>query len=138
MNPKDPDLKAAVDQAAMALLGKEIEGAVDANDPARKRQRRIAVEILQRAGVLELLRAISADGELRPPPPWPEADIVPIGGGPGFLDVEVRTFVKGRGALKAPLHIRIEPGKPPTQDQIGEVYQYGYWMLNRWMGKVQK
>ena len=78
----DPELNAALDVAAFAMLGKEIQGAHKVEDPHHSRLRAAAVEVCRRAGLLELLRAVSADGALRPPPPWPAADIVPMGGGP--------------------------------------------------------
>src|SRR4051794_11814288 len=63
----DPELMAAVSTAAIPYLGKIITGARDELDPDYLVQRAAAVEICRRAGVLDLLRAVSADGVLRPP-----------------------------------------------------------------------
>lgn len=133
----DPDLMAAVDQAAIEMLGKEVRGDTGGDPDRLERVRRAAIEICRRAGALDLLRAVSADGELRPPPPWPAADIVPVGGGVGFLNVEVRTFAAGRGIVKVPLRMKIE-GRP-TQDQIGQAYEQGRWYLTRMIdGTISK
>jgi hypothetical protein len=127
----DPDLAAAVSQAAIAMLGKDLRGDTGGDPAALERSRRAAVEICRQAGVLDLLRAISADGELRPPPPWPEADIVPVGGGAGFLNVEVRTFAKG-GIVRVPLRMAIS--RKPTQAEIGEAWEYGKFRLRGLLG----
>lgn len=125
----DADLMAAVSRAAIITLGKELHGAHDDGDPHKRKLRAAAVEICRLHGVLDVLRAVSADGELRPPPPWPKADIVPVGGGPTFLDVEIRTFKSGVGIRRVPVRLAVK-GKP-TQDQIGEAYSRGYWLLQK-------
>jgi hypothetical protein len=132
----DPELMAAVDRAAIGMLGKVIEGAHRDDDPHHRQLRAAAVEICRRAGVLEMLRAISADGELRPPQPWPACDIVPSGGGPGFLDVEVRTWTAAKGVMRCPLRIAIQLGREhreERQQQIEQAYDFGRWTLKRWI-----
>lgn len=134
----DPELMAAVDQAAFAMLGKVIEGAHQDDDPHHQRLRAAAVEICRRVGLLDLLRAISADGVLRPPPPWPAADVVPVGGGPGFLDVEVRTVHSAKGVMRCPMRVAIQLGrqhKEARREAILEAYDRGRWTLKRWIGK---
>lgn len=124
---KDPELMAAVGLGAITMLGKGLDGAHRDDDPHHQRLRLAAVEICRQAGLLDILKAISADGELRPPPTWPHDDIVPIGGGPGWLMCAIRTFIPGRGILRVTERIKIV-GKP-TQDQIGKAYERGHWRL---------
>jgi hypothetical protein len=124
----DPDIASAVDQLAMAELGKAIHGAHEDSDPYKRRARAAAIEVCRRAGILDALKAISADGELRPPPPWPQADIVPVGGGPGWLLTRIRTAYDGRVVATEE---RIKVKGKPTQNDIGNAYDRGYWRLNR-------
>jgi hypothetical protein len=125
---RDPEVMEAVMQLSIAQLGKALDGARDPNDPTYARVRAAAVEICRQAGILDILRAVSADGALRPPPPWPAADIVPVGGAVGWLVVAIRTAYKG-GVAQCEERIKIK-GKP-TQDQIGSAYDRGYWRLKR-------
>lgn len=128
---KDPELMAAVSGAAITMLGKELDGAVQPDDPTHRRLRQAAIEICRQAGILDVLRAISADGALRPPPTWPEADIVPVGGRVGWLTVHIRTFHPVRGVVRVGADIKIPKGAKLTQDQIGAAFERGRWMLNR-------
>lgn len=64
-------------------------------------KRRIAArKVLELTGTLEAVRALAADGELRPPPAWPLVDIVPLAcrvqGGSRVLVTGVRTAVAGQ------------------------------------------
>jgi hypothetical protein len=54
-----------------------------------------------------------------------------MGGGPGWLRVAVRTFRQGRGVLEFPITLQIQ-GRP-TQAQIGEAYERGYFGLRKWI-----
>jgi len=134
---KDPELMAVVDHFAIAELGKALDGARNSNDPSYQRLRSAATEICRRAGILDVLKAVSADGALRPPPPWPQADIVPVGGGPGYVICAIRTMYQG---LVADTRERIKVGKKkkPTQDQIGEAFDRGYFRLRKQINKGAK
>ncbi len=125
---KDPELMDVVNHLTIAQLGKAIDGATGGSPEKLDRVRRAAVEICKRAGILEILRAVSADGVLRPPPPWPAADIVPTGGAVGWLTVQIRTAYKGR-VMATEERIKIK-GRP-TQDQLGNAYDRGYYRLRK-------
>jgi hypothetical protein len=132
----DPDLMAAVDRAAIGMLGKVIEGAHRDDDPYHQQMRRAAAEICRRAGILDILLAVSADGALRPPPPWPACDIVPVGGGPGFLTVEVRTWTAARGVMRCPLRVPIKLGREFREERreaVLNAYDKGRWTIKRWL-----
>lgn len=138
----DAELMEAVNTAAIGMLGKVITGERHEDDPHHHRERVAIVEICRRAGVLEMLRAISADGVLRPPPPWPLADMVPLGGSPatatqpGFLNVEVRTNHATMGILRCPLRVVMEFGptaKDSRKSAMEEAYDRGRWTLKRWV-----
>jgi len=97
-------------------------------------RRRIAAEqICDIVGVTDAVRAIALDGELRPPPKWPEVDCVPIGGGPGIITCEVRTLhpVRGKMAVKVGL---ARDGKKFDQAQIHEAVERGRFELGRVLG----
>lgn len=131
---------AVVDHFAIAELGKALDGARNPNDPSYKRLRAAATEICRRAGILDVLKAVSADGALRLPPPWPQADIVPVGGGPGYVVCAIRTLHNG---LVADTRERIKVAKhgkarKPTQDQIGEAFDRGYFRLRKQINKGAK
>ncbi len=68
----------------------------DGKRPDWRKRRIAAIEVCRMCGLAELVRAVAADGELRPPPAWPEVDCVPVGGGPGLVLCEVRTMHDGR------------------------------------------
>jgi hypothetical protein len=131
----DEDLDDAVNQAAIAMLGQELRHDIGGDPAANARRLAAAREICRRTGVLDVLRAISAEGELRPPPTWPQADIVPIGGGPArdgkpaFLDCEVRTFKEGSGIRR--VTVRIAMDRKPTQDDLLGAYDRGYFELRK-------
>jgi hypothetical protein len=125
---RDPEVMEAVMQLSISQLGKALDGARDPNDPTYHKVRAAAVEICRQAGILDILRAVSADGVLRPPPPWPAADIVPVGGAVGWLTVAIRTAYKG---AVAQCEERIKIKGKPTKDQLGNAYDRGYWRLKR-------
>jgi hypothetical protein len=121
------------------MLGRELESAVTTDEDGRVRQdwsrrRRAAEEICRLHGVLDMLRALSADGELSPPPAWPLTDIVPTGGGPGVLHCAVRTMVSG-AARQYPVTVRILPGERITRDQIGSAHDQGRHALQQLLSK---
>lgn len=127
----DPDISAAVDRAAIIMLGKDVRG--DTGGDAEKRRRTLlaAQEICRRAGILETLQAIQADGELRPPPMWPQLDMVPVGGGPGWLAVTCRTFVQGRGIVTVSGTVSLAGGKRKRMQRVGEAFEKGKWLLKK-------
>jgi len=132
----DPELDEAVKRATMALLGKELESEISVSDPDERsrRQRAAATEICRRAGILEVLRAVSADGELSPPPIWPLCDIVPVGGNACALHVEVRTMT-AHGKRSVGVAIPASRDKRITKDDIGMAYERGRWELQRLVGR---
>lgn len=94
-------------------------------------RRRIAAEqICDMLCVTDAVRAISLDGELRPPPEWPEVDCVPVGGGPGLITCEVRTMHKERGKVSARIGLS-RNGKEFDSQQISEAIERGRWELKR-------
>jgi hypothetical protein len=131
---RDPELMAAVDHFAIAQLGKVLDGATGGNPAKLEYVRRAAVEICRRAGILDILRAVSADGVLRPPPSWPAADIVPVGGGLQLLVVAVRT---AHGARVVQVQERIKIVGKPTQDQLENAYDRGYFRLRKLITKEE-
>ncbi len=133
---EDTDLQAALRRAATAMLGRELESSTTTDTDGRVRQdwtrrRRAAEEICRLHGVLDVLRAVSADGELRPPPTWPLTDIVPTGGGTGVLICSVRTFVDGVGVRQVNVNVSVPPGVRITQDQIADAHDRGKWQLKK-------
>ena len=92
--------------------------------------RRLAGErVCELLGIAQQLRAVSAGGALAMPPPWPTVDIVPTGGGPGFVQCEVRTLHKG---FSRSVGIRIAAGKPGThQAEIAEALDRGRRQLRK-------
>lgn len=126
----DPELMETVNHFAIAELGKAVQGATGGNPEALRIARQAAVEICRRAGILEILQAVSADGELRPPPPWPQTDIVPVGGGLQWLVVRIRTAHQGR-VMATEERIKVKKGGKPTQDQIGAAHERGKWRLKK-------
>lgn len=132
---KDPELQAAVDHAAIAMLGKEVRGDTGGDPMQLERTRRAALEICRRAGILDLLQAVSADGVLRPPPLWPGVDVVPVGGGPQALKVAVRTMTPA-GALGYEETIQIQ--NRITRAQFEAVIDRGKWYLRKFIdGRTQ-
>lgn len=76
------------------------------------REKFIAAErICEIMGVDRALRAVSSNGLLRLPPPWPLVDVVPVGGGPGFITTAVRSMI---GGIRREVNVRIArtDGKP--------------------------
>jgi hypothetical protein len=131
----DPELMEVANHFIIAELGKALDGATG-GDPAKlERVRLAAVEICKRAGILEILKAVSYNGVLRPPPPWPAADIVPVGGSVHWLDVQVRTAYKGRVVA---VQDRIKIKGKPTQDQLGNAYDRGYYRLKRQISRDER
>lgn len=129
---KDPDIIEAVNRLVIRELGKELDGAHKVDDPHHSRLRAAAVEICARAGVLEVLKAVSTGGVLRPPPMWPQADIVPVAGGPGWMTVHIRAMTS-HGQRHAEERIKIQ-GKP-TQQQLANAFDRGYFRLRRSINK---
>ena len=60
-------------------------------------KRRIAAQrVCEMTGLAEVVKAISANGELSIPPEWPTCDGVLVGGGVGLLTIAVRTVYHGQ------------------------------------------
>lgn len=130
----DPELMEAVNHFAIAELGKAIVGDTGGDTEKLRKARQAAVEICRRAGILEILQAVSADGVLRPPPPWPQTDVVPVGGSLTWLTVRIRTAHDGR-VIATDERIKIKKGGKPTQDQIGAAHERGKWRLKKAIAK---
>lgn len=99
--------------------------------PDWDKRKAAAEQIVTIVGARDLIKAIALDGELRPAPPWPQVDIVPVGGGPGLITCEVRTWVKGRGKLKVKIVLYRQKGKKFDSDKIGEAMERGKFELKK-------
>jgi hypothetical protein len=99
---------------------------LDATDKVR---RKIAAErICEMVGIADTVRAISEGGRLRPPPDWPQVDLACVGGGPGFVSVDVRTMHEGR-----PLCVGVRivyRGQGKNSEAIGEAMEQGRRQLH--------
>lgn len=94
-------------------------------------KRRIAAEaICDLMGISDVIRAIAMDGELRPPPSYPEVDCVPVGGGPGIITCEVRTLHKDRGKIAIPIRLARQ-GKTFDARQIEEAIERGKYEIEK-------
>lgn len=89
-----------------------------------------ALEICKLTGVADLIRAIATDGALQVPPEWPETDVVPVGGGPGNIIVEVRTVHRGRKHTTR-IGLDAPKGRKFDSQQIGEAISRGKYELKR-------
>ena len=95
------------------------------------RRRQAALEICKMSGVADLVRAISAEGALSIPPPWPQTDVQPVGGGPGTIICEVRTQHSSMGRLSVRIGLDKPQGKKFDAQQIGEAIERGRYEIKR-------
>jgi hypothetical protein len=125
--PIEPEV---MDRATF-LMWVDTLNAVDKDGHADWRARRIAAEeICDMTGITDVVKAVSYDGILRPPPMWPETDCVPAGGGPGLITCEVRTTHHKMGRLGVKIGLRRE-GKNFDNQQIIEAVERGRFELAR-------
>lgn len=101
--------------------------------PDWTKRRAAAEQICKIVGIRDALEAITQNGILRAAPPWPAVDIVPVGGGPGMITCEVRTYARGRGKLAVKVAIGRFGGKV-SQDQIAEALERGKFELKKLIG----
>ena len=116
---------------AVFLMWVDMLNAKDKGGHADWRARRIAAEELcEITGLTEVVKALSYDGLLRPPPKWPEVDCVPVGGGPGLITCEVRTMHPKRGKLGVRVGLH-RAGKSFDSQQIVEAIERGRYEIKR-------
>ena len=150
----DEEVRAAAEHVSALWLKQQLESTTTDPD-GRVRQdyaqmRAAAHVLLEQSGLLEVMRSLAMDGDLRPPPMWvngttaDETDMVPVGGGapkgadPAFLDVHVRTFHKRRGFVYVPLRIVVPWQEAPSpersvklQAMLGQAHERGKWQLRK-------
>jgi hypothetical protein len=130
LSPKaiDPETLRA---AEFKMWCEELE-ALDENGRPDWAKRRIAgMRVCELSGISGAIKAISAGGELDLPPAWPEVRAVPLGGGPGFLRIEVATHHEQLGVLRVPMTLRVAGRKEGYADQANEAIERGRWTLRK-------
>jgi hypothetical protein len=94
--------------------------------------RRIAgVRICEMVGIAGALQAVAAGGELEAIPDWPEVSCKPVGGGVGFLHVEVATRSEKLGVVRVPIALKLVGRKETYAGQAGEAIERGRWQLRK-------
>ena len=102
-------------------------------------KRRIAAQMIcEMVGVADVIKAVARDGVLRPPPLWPEVDIVPVGGGPSMVTCAVRTAHKGKVLQVKCAMVRPSGGKKFVADQIAAALDRGKFELKRIITKQER
>lgn len=120
----------ALQQAELRMWTDELE-AVDANGRPDWAKRRIAGErVCELLGIADVIKAVTAGGALEVPPTWPEVACRPVGGGPGFLRVEVSTLYNER-PLRIPMRLAALGRKGGYGEQIGAAIERGKWQLRK-------
>jgi len=133
LNKNDYVLK----HATYLMWLRELNATVEGTHKPDWRKRRIAAEqICEMTGIKDVIRAVARDGALRPPPQWPQVDCVPVGGGPGMITCEVRTWVPTLGKLAVKIALTRDarrPGKASNFDagQIREAVERGTFELRK-------
>lgn len=127
----DDNLAHAMQDAIYRMWLDELNAVNDIGRADWHRRRIAAEEICDLVGVTGAIRAIALDGELRPPPAWPEVDCVPVGGGPGVITCEVRTQHTTAGKLGVVIGLRREGKSVFDPRQIQEAMDRGKFELRR-------
>lgn len=117
-------------QAAYLMWLEDLNATDDKGHADWVKRRAAADQICEMVGAKDLIRAIAMDGELRPPPKWPAVDIVPVGGGPGLITCEVRTWDEAKGKVKVKIALA-RKGKVFDAAQIGEAVDRGRFELRK-------
>jgi len=123
-------------QAEYRMWVEELSAVDDKGKPDLARRHMAGHKICEMVGMTDVIRAIASDGELRPPPEWPEVDCVPVGGGPGLLTCEVRTTHPTRGKLACHIGLEVKQRVGAEREsfdaeQIGEAVERGRFELTK-------
>ena len=117
-------------QAIYRMWLDELNAVGSKGKPDWKKRRIAAEQICDLVGITDVIRAVSMDGVLRPPPQWPEVDCVPVGGGPGMITCEVRTVHPQRGKMAITIGLKRD-GKTFDASQIEEAVTRGRFELEK-------